>query len=686
MSARRAPSEPGDLSVHRLCSTSTVAAAAMTALATCPTAPTAAAPMGVVVNETRTGTFTTFSDDYNPEWLGDVARIKEKRSGFKLKSTRNGVSRGGRPLTPGTIIGGGFGGSSSSGDGVSSGSILDFSVVRPGWTQVDTSKLLNPFQAAVDPDAKILDGADTGPSFDFVDYDNRLVTSTKATAALDGAKAKAKANDATSSLEEGLYRFSEVLLEQRNGKDKVLANSSAVAEAGGYGGRVSAQVIGQPNAKGRGTANAVAQEAQTYDIVRTQIVDVNILANVRGGGRLNLELVDLNTGESVLSWTSEELTRDGKYEIDLVTAVDPGNGRDGVADLEMRVSADASATGKAKSSKVRVLSAVEYTWYDRYSMPSDYVAPQWTYTPTAWQADAGPISAATFLSADDEAAAEIPIVRTGGAEGDLPTTVWDRLPFNPATLGTDAYQGAYVLADAIRAELSGPLADAVLTPRNDGKYFLSFGEDVVVDDNIYAFDGRAYEDVRGHSLGLFDALIALGFSEDDVATALLVDSDTDGLSYLSGQAMALDGHLKGELVNVQLVEALGPIDWLWQPLEVTDYRPGYWELTREEYMPTAEEALATYAAENGLDLGGPAEAGAVAAAIALTDAMLDDPFAMSAPAPEMLSIGAGLPEDLSIYGTASMLASAAPVSNPTPTAAAGGLAGMTLLLRRRGRA
>ncbi|MEO0966094.1 MAG: hypothetical protein AAFY08_13375 [Planctomycetota bacterium] len=661
--------------MHRQVPTSTALAAAIAALAaTSPCAPSAAAPLGVVVDETRKGDFTTFTGDFSPQWYGDIARVKEKGNGYKLKSPKPGVVRG---LTPGVST------SYYAGSVTYDGSISSFDSVMfalftqsayDNWSQADVSRLGTPFRIQVEPSADLLNGDDADTdyqSFDYLDYDSRQVTTTLAKVKLDGVKAKASDASRSASNDHDLYRFSEVVLEQSNGKDQRLANASAVAEVEYFESRVSASALAQPDAKAKASARGVAQEAQTYDIARTQVVEVNGWVNVRGGGRVNVELVDLNAGETLVSWTSDTLPADGRYDVDLLTAIDAGDGRDGVADLEIRLSTDAAANAKAKSSKVRVVSAAEYGFSERFHTPSGYVAPQWTYTPASWTALNGP-------NAGETASVGETIVVTGGPGGDLPGPVWQALPFDPATLGTDDYVGPYALAESIRAQLDGPLAEAMLTPTRDGKYFVSFGDDVIASP-----DGIT----RGHMIDLFNALIAQGFETQEVAQALLIDlaasPDHPEPSYLSEQAVALDGPQANQLVDVLLVEAEGPTDWLWEAIEF-DYTPGEWSLTREEYVPSAEEALATYAAENGIDLGvvtdevvaGPT---GTRLAVSLTDEMLGG----SSTPPAFLAIGQQLPEDLTINGSAALLASADPVVNPTPTAAAGGLAGLVVLLRRR---
>ncbi|MEM0915698.1 MAG: hypothetical protein AAGK09_13975 [Planctomycetota bacterium] len=680
--------------MHRYRPTPTALAAVLGTLAVAGSS--AAAPIGVVVDESRRGDFNNFGNVYNPQWIGDVAWLKEKGKGVKAKQVHAGVDRS----TPGRTVPGsnGFSGTRESAASYAAADFnadIGFFYSTPGWSTVDTRRLLNPFRVEVDPSADVIGDADVELSFDFIDSTAHLATTTKARAKLDGAKGKAgtaDTADVTNTLHDGLHRFSEVVLDQKKGKDRVLANGSAVAEGDYIEGRASARVVGQPDAKGKASAHGVIQATQTYDIVRTQVLELNASVNVRGGGRVNLELVDLNADQTLVSWTSDRLARDGRYDIDLLTAIDAGDGRDGVADLELRVSAVAAASGKAKSSKLSELAAAEYSISDALHDPSGYVAPQWTYTPASWTALNGPNAGQTVSVGEA-------IVVTGGYDGDLPDTVVQNLPFDPATLGTDAYHGAYVLHPDIRAALSGPLADALLTPHGDGKYFVSFGDDVVVQPSspsgliidlssldpslvdlfgltpaadAAAADRPEYGDVRGHLLDLYDALIAQGFAVDDVAAALLIDPDTEDLSYLRDSALALDGRDEGEYVSVRLVEAFGPVDWLWEPLEISDYEPGYWALTREEVMPSAEEALAAYALEHGIDL-------AIADDIGIGHSSLSAGTRLAV----SLAIGEQVPEDLSIYGSAWMTSSADPVVNPTPTAAAGGLAGMVLLLRRR---
>ncbi|MEM9789705.1 MAG: hypothetical protein AAF842_04785 [Planctomycetota bacterium] len=683
--------------MHRQAPTSTALAAAIAALvAMSPSAPSAAAPLGILTEQHYRDRFTEFGDDYNPQWTGEVARLKQKPKGVRDRGTRS-VEPGRKP---GVTIGGsnGFGGSSR-GDYNSD----SFTITALGPTSevyasdLDTGRLLNPFVVANTPNPDILANIDTRRSDTELNHVDRVRVNTKAKAKLDGVKTDA--DNGTGWRSRDLHRFSEVLLQQPNGKDKVLANASAVAEpdiqGSGNSGRVSAYVTAHKSASGKASASATSQDITTYDIARTQLLSIGGVVSVKGGGGVRLDVVDLNANRTVYSWTSDTLPRDGEYYVELYSGIDAGPALDTDADLAVRVVADAGLSAKANNRNIKgQTAAAEYQFWVNTFTPREYVAPQWEYVRTEVMIDgvATQTHAFTDIPSEDQTLRQGgTLVRTGGDERRAPGTVYDALPYDPDSLGTADYVGAYSLDATIRSALNDTLAAARITPTQDGRYFLSFEENIVVgmpnplNKRVYENGSYNYydaEDVAALTFDLYDALLALGYDAAGLEAALLLDADNQSLTYIDTRLDLLDPNsVQPDALDVNLVEVSGPLDWLWQPLDVSGFIQGNWLLTREEVMPTAEEALDSYVDRwNLTDLGG---ARSTRLATSLTISELNDAGVGAGSSSAPMAIGQQLPEDLTINGSAALLASADPVVNPTPTAAAGGLAGLVVLLRRR---
>ncbi|MEO0587514.1 MAG: hypothetical protein AAF078_07735, partial [Planctomycetota bacterium] len=182
--------------------------------------------------------------------------------------------------------------------------------------------------------------------------------------------------------------------------------------------------------------------------------------------------------------------------------------------------------------------------------------------------------------------------------------------------------------DALLATLPTDLAQATLTPAiNSDGYWLTFGDHVTA--SVSREDGSRSGRVLELGEALIDALVGTGYVRGDVeamfeytavgggfqlrdtgltnASVSLVPDASWIRDLRIGSFSSLVEPVDGEIVVVPEPIGLRPDDDygifiaevlgdFWQPL-VTDYTPGYWEKTADEFIPTAEEAMAAYLAQ-----------------------------------------------------------------------------------------
>ncbi|MEO0587879.1 MAG: PEP-CTERM sorting domain-containing protein [Planctomycetota bacterium] len=320
----------------------------------------------------------------------------------------------------------------------------------------------------------------------------------------------------------------------------------------------------------------------------------------------------------MLTWDSAALKRDGRHEIKLTAAVD-GTGFDPDSpyahdDYEVRVRTTAHAEAKSKRGKKSrsATSAVEYSLPVSFTEPVNYQADQWTYRAPRWTDAFGNEHVAE--STESGGAIRDGYIFEAVQGRETPGDITSRLPFDPETLNTDAYNGAYVLSDDLLAVVTDDVGEARLTPRGNGQFWLTFG------DNVYSTrrDGdrivsEVFDDL---ALGLIDAIADLGFGRTAAEAALNFDADTQTFQTGSTGVLSILANPKAILVDHAFSS-------LWQPL-ATSYTPGYWEKTADEWIPTAEEAMAAYLAD--------LEADGVAFDPILGPAASSSPLVLSSPA------------------------------------------------------
>ncbi|MEM6334437.1 MAG: PEP-CTERM sorting domain-containing protein [Planctomycetota bacterium] len=612
---------------------------------------------GVEISD-RTGDFTQFVREFEPDWVGSASIIRDRGNKTKVKSARE-ATRNRIEGLPGTTIpdSGGFGGSANlsilaASFGAADGVFFDNIILNDSGPSTTVDELLNPFTYSLSS-APILDDIRSKPTpwiYGSEQFESRIQSY---------ARAKFNGERSINEFDSGWVRdaqtsFTEVLLnERRRGKKRVsiLANGSNHAEGSEVWGsdylegRVSAYALADKDARSRATATSQTRQTDTFDVRRTQMVYINGYVNLTGDADVDVELVHIESGESVFSWDASHLGN-GQHDVRLVTALDgvafdPDN-PDVANDYEVRITASATASAKSKfGRKTRSdTSAVEYSLPLYNDDPVNYRTAEWTYRAPRWTDALGNAHIADATRGSNHNPAPVPDGYTiGGAHGALfnPGTITSRLPFAPETVGTDAYSGAYALSDDMLAIVSDDLAAARLTPRENGQgFWLTFGDAITAD---VADDGTRSGDVLDHAEDLLNVIAALtgdrltaeaALSYSDAAfrlsdTGLLSEPVPDLSSFLvslftnNTSSSNRSTPYTDDDYGIVIDEALASF---WQPLAVS-YTPGFWEKTADEFIPTAEEAMAAYLAS--------LEADGVAFDPILGPAGSSSPLALSSP-------------------------------------------------------